>query len=205
MELWAVAVGATTTTITTTTRAATTTTSRQTSTTLESSASGVDQVPWSVWGSLIVVVLVAVIAPMVSYVLARRSEERRTEAERHALLAKGREEVRDARTASVTIAYTPPAPGSDEFGRLDLINDGPSSARDVTWRVEENPGDPFVITGAQASEGDPHHIRELPPNTRLSVAWAVRPMGRSDSLSIFLTWKDAEGFHQMRVTVIVPL
>jgi hypothetical protein len=197
-------VDATTTTFTTTTRAATTTTSRQTSTTLESSANGVGQVPWSVWVSLIVIVLAAVIAPIVSYVLTRRSEEPRTKAERHALLAKERDEVGDARRASVTIAYTPPAPGSNKFGSLDLINDGPSSARDVTWRVEENPGEPFVITKAQAGEGDPHHIRELPPRSRVLVAWAARPMGRSESLSISLTWKDAEGFQQTRVTVVVP-
>jgi hypothetical protein len=204
MELWALAVGATTTTITTTTRAVTTT-SRQTSTTLESGANGVGQVPWGVWASLIVVVFAAVIAPIVSYVLTtRRSEERRTVAERLALLAKEREEIRDARSASVTIAYTPPAPGSDKFGSLDLINDGPSSARDVTWRVEKNPGEPFVIPKAQAAGGDPHHIRELPGRSRVPVAWAVRTMGRSESLSILLTWKAAEGFHQARVTVIVP-
>jgi NADH:ubiquinone oxidoreductase subunit 5 (subunit L)/multisubunit Na+/H+ antiporter MnhA subunit len=91
MELWAVAVDATTTTITTTTRAVTTTVG-QTSTTLESGANGVGQVPWGVWVSLIVTVLLAVIAPIVSYVLTRRSEGRRAAVEQHALLANEREE-----------------------------------------------------------------------------------------------------------------
>jgi multisubunit Na+/H+ antiporter MnhG subunit len=91
MELWAVAVDATTTTITTTTQAVTTT-AGQTSTTLESGANGAGQVPWGVWASVIVTVLFALIAPIVSYVLTRRAEERKAQAERHALLAKEREE-----------------------------------------------------------------------------------------------------------------
>ena len=203
MELWAVAVDATTTTITTTPRAVTTT-AGQTSTTLESGANGVGQVPWGVWASLIVTTLAAIISPIVSYVLTRRSERRRAEVERLALLVKEHEEARDARRASVTIVYTPPAPGSDKFGSLDLINDGPSSARDVTWKAEEDPGGPVIITEAQAGEGDPHHIRELPRRSRLPVAWAARPIGRSEAVSVVLTWKDAEGYHQTRVTVIIP-
>jgi hypothetical protein len=203
MELWAVAVDATTTTITSTPRAVTTT-AGQTSTTLEPGANGVGQVPWGVWASLIVTTLAAIISPIVSYVLTRRSERRKAEAERQTLLVKEREEARDARRAIVTIEYTPPAPGSNKFGTLDLINDGPSSARDVTWKAEEDPGGPVIITEAQAGEGDPHHIRELPPRSRVLVAWAARPMGRSESLSISLTWKDAEGFQQTRVTVVVP-
>jgi type II secretory pathway pseudopilin PulG len=201
MDLWAVLADVTTTTITTTTRGATTT-GVQTSTTLGSGPND-GQEPWALWATLIVTIIAAIISPFVSYRLGRRTERRKAEDQRLAMLAKEREAAQEARRARVTIEYTPPAPGSNRFGSLDLINHGPSLARDLTWRVEEKPGGPIVETEAQI-HGDPHVIKELPADVRLPVGWAVRPAGRSPALSMVLTWKDAEGFKQTRVTVIVP-
>jgi multisubunit Na+/H+ antiporter MnhG subunit len=200
MDLWGVVAEATTTTITSTTRAATTTV--HTSTTLGTGGQGANG-RGELIAALVVTLLAAIIGPILSHVLTRRYEQRKAEADRRALLAKEREAAREARRARVTIAYTPPAPGSNRFGSLDLINDGPSVARDVTWRVDENPGGPVVTTEAQVG-GDPHHIKKLPPTTRLPVGWVARPVGRSEALSIVLTWKDGEGYNERRVTVLVP-
>jgi hypothetical protein len=202
MSLWGVAVDATTTTVTNTTRA-TTTTVVETSKTLGEATNSGSQDLWALWASLIVAIIAAIIGPVLTYVLTRRSERRKADEQRVAALAKEREAARDARQASVTIAYTPPLPGSNKFGSLDLINEGKALARDVTWRVEENPGGPVVFTEAQVG-GDPHRIGELPPMVRLPVGWAARPMGHSEALSVVLTWKDGEGYKERRVTVLVP-
>jgi hypothetical protein len=209
MDLWSVVADATTTTITTATRVVTTTTTAQT-TTVPAGIDDAGQGLWTstdLWISLIAAIPAAIIAAVLgstlSYLFSQRAERQKAEAERRAVVAAEHEAAREARRARVTIAYAPPAPGSNRFGSLDLINEGPSLARNATWRVEENPGGPVVFTEAQVS-GDPHHIKELPPMTRLPVGWVARPVGRSEALSIVLTWKDGEGYNERRVTVLVP-